>query len=82
MFGAGEHQHLAPVVRPDQVAQQFALAPLVDRIGLLADALGGGVTPRHFDQLRTVQQPIGELFDLAGEGGGEQQALARVGLGQ
>jgi len=41
----------------------------------LVHQLGGGIAARHFDQRRRIQQAVGELLDLVGEGRGEQQVL-------
>jgi hypothetical protein len=43
VLGAGEDQHLAPVVGADQMAEQLALAVAVHRVHDLLDGLGGGV---------------------------------------
>jgi hypothetical protein len=72
---AAEHQHLVPVLALDEVRQQVLLAVAVDRMDLLRDRLGRRVAARDFDQLRVVQQPVGEALDLVAEGGAEQQAL-------
>jgi hypothetical protein len=59
----------------DEVCEQVLLAVAVDRMELLRDRLGGGVAPRDLDQLRVVEQPVGQVLDLVAEGGAEQQAL-------
>ena len=76
MLGAGEHQRLEPLLFLDQVGEQLALLLLADHVDGLVDALGGGVARRHLDRGRVVQQALGELADLVGEGGREQQVLA------
>ena len=76
MLGAGEHQHLLPVVVLDQVRQQIALVRLRHPVHRLLDDLHRGVAARHFDALRVVQQAVGERPDLVGEGRREQQVLA------
>ena len=78
MLGACEYQYLAPVLGTDHVAQQLPLALFVYRVNHLLDPLGGGVAARHFDKFGAVEQTVGKLLDLAGEGGGEQQVLARA----
>ena len=77
MLGAREHQHLEPVVGLDQMRQQFALATAIDHQHALLDQFGGGIAAGHLDQLRRLQQPVGERLDLVGEGGREQQVLPR-----
>ena len=79
VLGAGEHQRLEPLLFLDQVGEQFALLFLANHVDGLIDALGGGVTRRHFHRGRVVQQTLGELADLVGEGGREQQVLALLG---
>ncbi len=75
MLGAREHQHLVPVVAADQVRQQLALAVAVDRVDALGDDLDRRVARRDLDHRRRVQQAVGEVFDLVGEGRREQQVL-------
>ena len=75
MLHAREHQHLVPVALLDQVAEQFLLAFAAYGVHLLRDVLGRGIAPRHLDQGRLVQQPVGQGLDLVAEGGREQQAL-------
>ena len=75
MLGAREDQHLAPVVRTDEVAEQFPLAALVDRVDNLVDALCRGVAFCDLDQFRMVQQPVRQILDLFREGRREEQVL-------
>ncbi len=82
VLGAGEDQHLAPVARADHVAQELALALSVHRVDHLGDLVGGGVAPCYLYELRLVEQAVGQLLDLAGEGGGEEQVLPRFVLRQ
>ena len=82
VLGAHEAQHLPVVARLDEVHEQRALVLLRDLVGALVDRLGGGVAARDLDQLRLVEELVGELLDLAGERGGEQQVLALRGRGQ
>ena len=76
---AGEHQHLVPVLRLDQMDQQILLLLAADGDDALRDRLGSGVAPRHLDDTRLVQQPLGQRLDLVAEGGREQQALLLLG---
>jgi hypothetical protein len=77
-LGADEDQHLLGLllVVGQQVHQQAALEVGGDRVDAVGDGLGHGVAARHFDQLRRLQHAVGEVLDLVGEGGREQQALA------
>ncbi|VVE20874.1 hypothetical protein PEP31012_03141 [Pandoraea eparura] len=76
VLGAREHKYLEPVVLAHEVFEQFALAIAVDRVDLLRDGLGGRVATRHFDQRGRLEQAVGQLLDLVGERGREQQVLA------
>src|SRR6185369_7892693 len=51
-LGAGEHQHLAPVVFLDDVGQQLFFLGAAHRVRDLGDALHRGVARRHLDALR------------------------------
>jgi hypothetical protein len=62
VLGAGEDQHLAPVVGADQMAQQLALAVRSTGCTTWRYGLGGGVARRDLDQLRAVQQPVREVL--------------------
>ncbi len=79
VLGAREHQHLAPVLRADQERQQLALALAIHRVHDLCDQFAGGIALCDLDLCRIVQQAVGQLPDLVGEGGGEQQVLALLG---
>src|SRR3990170_1193302 len=79
VLGAGEHQHLLPALRVDEMREQLALASAIHRVDDLRDELGGGVAARHLDQHRRVQQTVGELLDLVGERGGKEQVLPLSG---
>ena len=48
-FGAGKHQHLAPVVFLDDVGQQCFLLAATNRVNQLGDALHCGVARCHLD---------------------------------
>ena len=80
-LGAGEHQHLAPVVFLDDVRQQRFLLAATDRVNQLGDALHRGVARRDLHAVRVFQQRVGEFADLFAEGGREQQALLVFGHG-
>jgi hypothetical protein len=79
VLGAGEHQHLEPLVLLDQEGEQFALDLLRAQVHRLGDQLGGGVATGHFDEAGLMQQAVGEGLDLVREGGREQQVLALLG---
>jgi hypothetical protein len=79
VLGAGEHQHLEPLVLLDQEGEQFALDLLRTQVHRLGDQLGGRVATGHFDETGLVQQAVGEGLDLVREGGREQQVLALLG---
>ncbi len=74
-LGAGEHQHLAPVVLLDDVNQQRFLLATAHRVDGLPDALHRGVGRRDLDVLRVAEEAVGQFLDLVTEGGREQQAL-------
>ena len=74
-LGAGEHQHLAPVVFLDDVRQQGFFLAATDRVDQLRDALHRGVARRDLHALRVFQQGGGQFADFVAEGGREQQAL-------
>ena len=75
VLGAGEHQHLLPVVMLDQVRQQIALVRLRHAVHRLLDDFHRGIAARDFDALGVVQQAVGQGADLVGEGRREQQGL-------
>ncbi|MPN07998.1 hypothetical protein SDC9_155274 [bioreactor metagenome] len=52
---------------------------LAHHVSRLIDALGGGIAWRDFHAARVVQQAVGQLADLVGEGRGEQQVLTLFG---
>ena len=79
VLGAGEHQHLLPVVRTDQVGQQRRLALAIHAVNHLRNALGSGVARRNLDTHRIVQQVVGQRLDLVGVSRGEQQVLTLFG---
>ncbi len=79
MLGAGEHQHLAPVVGADEVGEQLPFALAVHRMDHLLHPLRGGVAAGHFDEGGAVQQPVGQLLDFVREGGREEQVLTPLG---
>ncbi|OFA04350.1 hypothetical protein DUGA2_26240 [Duganella sp. HH101] len=76
VLGAGEHQHLVPVVGLDQVRQHRVLLVAVDRVDQLGDHFDRRIAARHFDHGGLVQQAVGQGLDLVREGGREQQVLA------
>ena len=78
-FGAGEHQHLAPVVFVDDVGEQGFLFATAHRVHDLVDPLHRGVTGRNLNALWVFQQTIGQLTNFIAECGREQQALLVFG---
>ena len=82
VLGAHEAEHLPQVARRDDVREQRALLIGRDLVDALRDGLGGGVAPRDFDQLRRVEQLVGELLDLVREGRREEQVLPLRGRRQ
>ena len=78
-LGAGEHQHLAPVVLRDDVREQRFLFGAAHRVDGLRDALHRGVARRDLDRHRAAQQAVGQLADFVAEGGREQQRLLLLG---
>ena len=49
-----------------------------DRIKRVRDRLGGGAHSANLDLQRIAQGPAGELLELRGERGGEEESLARL----
>ncbi|MHB8226751.1 MAG: hypothetical protein ACYDCV_14605 [Acidithiobacillus sp.] len=64
MLGAGEDQHLPPLMFFNQVREEFALAILIDGENPLRDIVGSGIARRDFDAGRVVQQAIGQTADF------------------
>ena len=75
MLGTGEDQHLLPLVGFDQVRQQRRLAALVHRMHPLGHRGRRGIARGHRDFHRVVDDALGQVADLLGEGGREQQVL-------
>ena len=78
-FGAGEHQHLAPVVFVDDVREQGFLFATTHRVHDLVDPLHRGVAGRNLNALGVFQQTAGQLTNVIAECGREQQALLVFG---
>ena len=74
-LGAGEHQHLAPVVGVDDVRQQRLLFAPAHRVDDLGDALHRGVARRDLHALRVFEQRGSQFADFIAEGGRKQKAL-------
>ena len=74
-FGAGEHQHLAPVLGVDDVRQQSLFLATTHGVDHLGNALHRGVAGCDLHALRVFEQVVGQLADFVAEGGREQQAL-------
>ena len=75
VLGAREDEHLEPVLRPDQMRKQLALAVAIHRMHGLRDHFDGRIAPRDLDQRRRVEQVVGELADLVGKRRREQEVL-------
>ncbi len=75
VFGAGEHQDLEPLMGPDQVGEQLALAVTIHGMDHLAHGVRRGVARCHLDRLGRVQQPGRQRLDLVGKGRGKHQVL-------
>ncbi|MNM53550.1 hypothetical protein D3C81_646540 [compost metagenome] len=75
MFGAGEDQNLFPGTGGNQVSEQGALVAGRQAIDPLLDTLNCGVGWRNLDALGVVQQLVGKVGDVLGEGRREQQVL-------
>ena len=82
MFRAHEAEHLPQIARCHDVLQERAL--LLDRhlVHALHDGVRRRVAPRDFDQLRLVQERVGELLDFVREGRREEQILPAHRSGQ
>ena len=78
-FCAGEHQHLAPVVRVDDMGEQRFLFAAADRVNRLRDALHRGVARRDLNALGIFQQAVGQVANFVAECRAEQQRLFLLG---
>ena len=76
MLGAHEAENLGQIARPDEMLEQRALGLRGYLVRELRYGVRRGIALGDFDQLRRVQQLIGELLDFAGERRREQQVLA------
>ena len=74
-FGAGEHQHLAPVVFLNDVRQDGFLFATAHGVNHLCDALHRGVARRHLNALGVLEQGGRQVTNFIAERGREQQAL-------
>ena len=74
-FGAGEDQHLTPVVQIDDVHQHFFFLAAPHWVYHLGNALHRGVAGRHLNALRILQKRGSQVANLIAEGGREEQAL-------
>ena len=75
VLGAGEHQHLLPVVAADQVTEQLGLAVHVAGMEHVLHRCGRAVLRRGLQLHGVVQQASGQFLDRGLEGGREQQVL-------
>ena len=78
VLGLAEDEHLLPVVGLDEVREELALPLRLDEVRPLRHRLGRRVAARHLDGGRVLQELRGELADLVGEGGREEQRLPRA----
>ena len=78
-LGAGENQHLAPVVFLNDVQQNLLLLAATHGVDHLLDALHCRVAGRNLNGLRVAQQAVGQITDFIAESGREQQALLVLG---
>ena len=79
-FGVGEDDDLFDAALADERAHGVTLEVFGRHVvdGLL-DVLGQCVGPGHLDELRLVQEALGQLADFVREGGREHQVLtARI----
>ena len=72
---ACEYEHLLPATAMDELCEQSRLAVSIDAVNEVIDVFRGAVSPRHLDEARTIQQPIGERLDGVGERSAEKQVL-------
>ena len=75
MLGAGENEHLLPVVVADQTGQQFPFARFLHRVNQLLHSLNRIVASANLDRRRILQQTIRQLLDRIGKRGRKQQRL-------
>jgi hypothetical protein len=75
VLGPREHESLLDTPRADQLGQQLALALAVDGMDNLADELDRRIPARDLDLGGVVKKPGGQVPDLVGERGREEQVL-------
>ncbi|MNH43875.1 hypothetical protein D3C79_1058870 [compost metagenome] len=68
MLGTGEDQYLLPRTQGDQVGQQRTLVAGRQAIDALLDAFDRGVRRGDLNALRVVQELVGQVGDVFGEG--------------
>ena len=78
-LGAGENQHLTPVVFLNDVGQQGLFLATADRVNDLCDALHRGVARRDLNALWVLEQRCGQFTDFVAESCREKQALLLFG---
>ena len=78
-LGAGEHQHLAPVVLLNDVREQCLLFGAPHQVRGLRDSLHRGVAGRDLHRSGVVQQALGEFANFVAEGGRKKQGLLLLG---
>ena len=79
LFGFAEHDDLVHVQIHNQPFQQLAFAVAVYGDNVFFHVGVGGILRGDFHNLRRVHKVLRQLADGGGEGGGEQQRLARLG---
>ena len=76
ILGTGKDEHGIHLVVLQEMLEQADLLGLGDLVNELFDGVGGvGATP-DFNGFRIVLKIVGELLDVAREGGGEKKGLA------
>ena len=76
VLGPGEHQHLTPLLRSNQMRKQPRFRRPIDQMNGLLDQFGRGVARRHRDLARRVEEPMRERADFLGKSCREEQILA------
>ena len=78
-LGAGEHQHLAPVLLLNDMGEQCLLLAAPYRVNHLGNALHGGVAWRDLHALGVLEQGGRQITDFIAESGRKEQALFVLG---
>ena len=79
VLGVGEHQDALVVPLPQKVQEELPLVALVHPVHLLADGLHRGGLGGHLHPDGVAEDGFGQLRNLLGHGGGEEEGLPLLG---